>query len=464
MAPVLKAAVIDGGTLCESASRIIALSHDFDLFPALVQAAENRERPKSTAVLAAVSQLVYSLHRSLVEWSSGPGRSRHDPTFTRRSVVATLNHSLEHYARHERKQLLEAFLLLAPSSDTTVIKILHDPRHACHAAMRELLVTETAPGIIDLLISLLRDTDAPVAALKALARRTDRLFVERLLRELKHPVPLRAVHNMKHLSSVAWLESRREELLELDGWAQAVAVELAAASSIGRESLFALLAMLLKDGLAEGRRASCNALAKFTQPEADQLVREALEDPDAGVQAAAVRQLRRRGFPDALALLVSCLDSRSIEVRDAARSSLAEFNFVRFRAMFDLLDEKSARATGVLVHKVDYSSRDGLIGDLESPSMAVRLRGIEMAVAMEAVDDVVEQLILVASKDHLSVRHEAITALGHCDQPPAVEALNAALQDPNQSIRDAAAASLERLQNPERSAPLDRIAIAEDIS
>ena len=96
---------------------------------------------------------------------------------------------------------------------------------------------------------------------------------------------------------------------------------------------------------------SCTALARFRNHQADALVRAALDDPDAGVQAAAVRQLRQRGFPDALSLLVSLLESRSIEVRDAARTSLAEFNFIRYRAMFDLLDEKALKSTGVLVQQ-----------------------------------------------------------------------------------------------------------------
>ena len=71
-----------------------------------------------------------------------------------------------------------------------------------------------------------------------------------------------------------------------------------------------------------------------------------------------------RGLPDALRLLVSLLDSRSIEVRDAARTSLTEFNFARYRAMFDLLDEKAVKTTGVLVHKVDHAVRDGLMQEL----------------------------------------------------------------------------------------------------
>jgi HEAT repeat protein len=328
-----------------------------------------------------------------------------------------------------------------------MLRILNDRQHPCHSAIVDSLASSRVPGILEKLVDIFRNSDAPLAALEALARRRDRDFVRYLLANIKHPVPLRVVHNMKRLTAVAWLEEHSEVLLELDGRSQAVAVELATASSIGESSLFSLLALLIKSGLAEGRRASCTALARFGGKEADALVRSALDDPDAGVQAAAVRQLRQRRLPDALRLLVSLLDSRSIEVRDSARSSLAEFNFVRYRAMFDLLDEKAIRTTGVLVHKVDHGVRDGLLQELRAASMSSRLRGIEMAVAMDATEDVSDQLIELTRCDSVTVRQEAVAALGSCSGPRVLSALRLAAEDVSQSVRAAAAASLGRVAN-----------------
>jgi hypothetical protein len=136
-----------------------------------------------------------------------------------------------------------------------------------------------------------------------------------------------------------------------------------------------------------------------------------LDDPDAGVQASAVRQLRARRFPDALQRLVALLDSPSSEVRDAARSSLAEFNFTRYRTMFELLDEHSAHTTGVLVHKIDPSVQQKLAEELLSPSITIKLRGIEMAVAMEATNDVQQQLIDLVAHENVAVRKDSVVAL-----------------------------------------------------
>jgi HEAT repeat protein len=222
-------------------------------------------------------------------------------------------------------------------------------------------------------------------------------------------------------------------------------VELATASSITQEALFDLLAMLLKNGLAEGRRTSCAALTRFNTPEANQLVRLAMDDPDSGVQAAAVRQLRRRGFADALDLLVSFLDSSAGEVRDTARSLLAEFNFVRYCAMFDLLDDDAARSTGLLVHKVDHAAVDGLLDDLASPSVSTRLRAIEMAVAMQATDDVSHQLLALTTSDNAMVRQSAVEALGYCSAPNLVDTLKSEAKDPHQPVSTDATYSLQRL-------------------
>jgi HEAT repeat protein len=326
-----------------------------------------------------------------------------------------------------------------------MLRMFQERNHPCHLAILESLAASPALAVAEKLADILRNTDAPLPVLEVLARRSDHEFVQPLLASLKHPVPLRVVHNMKRLRAVAWLEEDREVLLELDGRSQAIAVELAAASGISESSLFTLLSLLMMSGLAEGRRASCNALARYGSKAADSLVHRALEDPDTSVQAAAVRQLRQRGYPDALRLLVSLLDSRSIEVRDAARNSLAEFNFNRYRAMFDLLDEKALRSTGLLVHKVDDAVRDGLLQELKSPSMATRLRGIEMAVAMSATEDVSDQLIELARSDSVTIRKEAVAALGSCKGAPVLGALLLAAEDISQSVREAAIASLESL-------------------
>jgi hypothetical protein len=112
--------------------------------------------------------------------------------------------------------------------------------------------------------------------------------------------------------------------------------------------------------------------------------------------------------------------------------------------MFDLLDEQAVRTTGVLVWQVDDSACEKLAEEFTSPSASARVRGIEMAVAMGAVQDVREHLIALSRHENAAVRKEAVAALGSATGPDVVEALNFAVRDTNRSVADAARQSLAR--------------------
>jgi HEAT repeat protein len=446
-APALKAALANGdAALCDNACRFIESCRAYELIGTLVSALDRPHRHHAGQISATIAHLARTLHDELSEWTRGD-RIGPDPTFARHQLLAATEKSLAGAKATPRQEIVDAFLLLTPIDSESLLQIMRDVRHPSHDALAATLTSSPSLAMVERLVDFLHDTTAPKSVLEAIAQRTDRVFTNSLFHELKHPVPLRVLHNMKQLQSVAWLDSQRAFLLELDGRAQAVAVDLAIASGINRDAQFALLKMLLTSGLAEGRRASCNALGLFDSPEATTLVLGALGDPDCAVKAAAFRQLRQRRVPNALSLLVAELNSPSIEIREAARSSLAEFNFVRYRAMFDLLDDEAARTTGILVRQVDPSVREKLEEDLTAPSISTRKRGIEMAVAMKAIQDVSDQLVELARHENVALRTDAVTALGHAEGPRVVEALTAAARDSNRSVADAAQHSLSRLKS-----------------
>src|SRR4029078_4181050 len=231
------------------------------------------------------------VQRELSQWASGDRSAPHDPSFKRHHVLVSLEQSVSRFAQHRRKEILDAFLMLTPVDNTTFNKILRDATHPCHANVVAELTSTQDFAVMERLVELLRDTDAPTAALKIIARRADDRFIDVLLSGLKRPVPIRVLHNMKSLSHLAWLEEERELLLDLDGRAQSVAVELALASGLSRTAVFEFLEFLLRNGLTDARRACSQALTKFNNPEADEVVVALLDDPDANIQASAVRQL-----------------------------------------------------------------------------------------------------------------------------------------------------------------------------
>ena len=185
------------------------------------------------------------------------------------------------------------------------------------------------------------------------------------------------------------------------------------------------------------------ALDKFHGAEANQLVLTCLEDSDSDVRANVVGQLRDRGIPNAMQLLLDLVTASDEKVRGAARESLSEFSFDRFLASFDMLDEDVAQNTAFLVMRIDPDATSKLAAEFEGPSRTRRKRAINIAVVMNAVRDVEQHLVdLLSDPDHL-LRAEAAQALKYCDSPATRQALRELLLDRSPSVQEAAEQTLQ---------------------
>ena len=192
--------------------------------------------------------------------------------------------------------------------------------------------------------------------------------------------------------------------------------------------------------------AAAAALAQFNGAEANALCLKALHDADPLVQADAVRQLRQRGIPGALARLLELLASSHDVVRAAVRESLAEFNFKRFLAAFDVLDEEVRRSTGSMVRKIDTEATAQLQEELTAKSRTRRLRAIAVATAMGALSDLERPLLdRLHDEDHV-VRAEAARALAACNTAAVRQALLEATGDRSVVVQEAAEQSLRELK------------------
>jgi len=438
------ALLVEGLGQCESACRVILLGRVYQVLPTLVEVAENKRHRHSAQALATVVQLARLLHE---ESLARPQDRTCEPGLIRRQVLPALEQSVVRFKVHERLEIVDAFLLLVPPNNDTLLRILNDPAHPCHQPIFDSLTTSAQVPILDLLTRLAHDSKAPQSALKIIAARHDRKFLDYLLHDFGSPVPLRVLENFKRLSSVAWLDEQRDALLELDGRAQAGAVEIANSGAVGRTTLLSLLTFLLGSGQPEGRRASCSALADFHDRRVTQLVVATLQDPDPRVQAAAVKQLRQRGVPKAMERLITLVDDPAPEVRDAARSSLREFSFVRYRGSFDSMDEESRQKIGSLVAKVDLSAPQRLGELLGAPSVSTKLRALEMVAAMGAADSVIEHLAPLVEHADPAVRIEAVATLGTCRHTDPLPLLHEAEQDPVLYVREAASRSIDVIVN-----------------
>lgn len=429
---------------CQNACQAILWFKEYDLVPALVNALEDEGNPNADLVARTLVELVELLYADLA--SPRDYRDRRDPQLVRRHVTTSLESSVKRYIKHRRMEVLEAFLLLAGRDNATLRKVLIEPLDPAHKPLLLLLSESQRAGVMRLLLSALDDPQPITALLQIIGGRSDAKFVGHLLARIGHAPAAGVAQNLKKITHLAWLQQETTELLaRLDGPAQHAAVQLVTASGLKRQASFDFLALVLRSGQVGGRRAAVAALADHQGADANQLIQQALADPDPLVQAGALAQIRRRGIPGALGRLIAALDSPQPALRQAARESLGEFSLARFLAAFDTLEEAVRLSTGRLVAKVDVEAVPTLIAEMQSAARTRRLKAVEVARYVDVFDALEPTVmgLLAEDDDHL-VRREAARTLSRSRSAAARAALEQAVaHDRNVPVQEAALESLE---------------------
>lgn len=430
--------------LCANGCHAALWFREFDLIPALINAAEDEANPNRDLVAATLLSLTDTLYDELA--APRDYRNRRDPQLVRRHVVGSLEESVKRYPKHKLATIVEAYLLLAHRDNAVLKQILTDPMNPSYLPVIQILTHSQRGGVIRLVLSFLDDPTAPSSAITLIAHRGDPRFIECLARKIGAELSAAAAANLKKIENIAWLQAEPTILDTLDDAAQVGALQLALRSATSRRVVLRMVEHLLQKGRPGGRQAAAAALAQFNGSEANALCLQAIGDSDPVVQANAVRQLRQRGIPGALTRLVEMLESPHEVVRSAVREGLAEFNFKRFLAAFDMLEPEVRSSTGGMVRKIDPDATAQLEEELLTKSRTRRLRAIAVAVAMGAVPSLERPLLdRLADEDHL-VRAEAARALVQCPSPAVRESLVAACGDRSVIVQEAAEESLRLLK------------------
>lgn len=427
--------------LAANACQAAVWFREYDLIPNLIAVLEN---PIGT-ITALAGRTLLELTDLLYSELASPradGRRR-DPQLLRHRVVADLEQSVNRFARHKRRQIVEAFLWLVNRDNVTLKRLLSEPRHPAFTVLVDTLANSPAGGVMRLLLNFLDDPHAPSVTISVLSRRTDLKFVRHLLNKLEQEPPAVVRQNLKRVTAIAWLQGDLALVDQLEPREQRAAVRLAMASGLPRTEVFPWIVRLLRYGRDEGCRTAAEALDEFQGAEADQRALAALDHEDPQLQAIIIPQIRRRAIPGALPRLVEMIDSPHAAVRQAVRQCLSEFSFKRFLAAFDMLDDEVRRSTGMLVNKIDPQTVPMLEAEMASHLHVRRLRALSIARVIGAVPKLEESIFcLLGDEDHL-VRAEAAAALADSMTPASREALERALQDRSPIVQESARKSLD---------------------
>jgi HEAT repeat protein len=231
----------------------------------------------------------------------------------------------------------------------------------------------------------------------------------------------------------------------------ASALRLTSYMGIPLEQKLESIADVLNRGSVIARRSAAEALAQLPGNDANQLVLRCLEDDDVGVQLGAIKQLRSRGIPDALALLARRLNHSDDRIRQAARDAMADLSFERYLATFEDMDEATRRKTGAVILHIDPNALETLRGHLEGKFRHHRVRAARAARVLDLVDQIRPTLLLLLADEDPFVRREAIESLALCADAGLIDQLYEIATTPRHELGVGAAEALEHLRRIARS-------------
>jgi HEAT repeat protein len=427
---------------CAAACEAIVEYRLYDVLPALITAVET-EGPEVERIAKSILGLAEAFYGELSAPADQP--RRRDMDNTRQKITTALEESVKRFGRHGRKEIVEAFLLVAKPQNAVFRYQLQQSQDPISAAIVEILSTSARGGVLRLLLGFLEDPMMPQAIKRVIAGRNDARFVESFVQTAGAKPSKGVAETLALFDSFAWAKPSSEVLDQLSETAQACAAGVLTASAIKRPELLGVLERLLKQGKVPARRAAIQAVADIEDPRAAAMVIRALNDEDAGVRAGAIVQLRPRKVPGALSLMIRMADAPQPEIREALHKALPEFNLRQFLVGVDALEPAFRAAAGGLVRKIDPEAVPQLAAEMERLSPVRRRRAIVAADAMDVVRSLETQVIkLLSDEDHM-VRIEAARALAECGTKPSWEALRDALLDRSVVVQEAAEQSLERI-------------------
>lgn len=427
---------------------------EYELIPLLVRIVRDAQHAFRDSAGGTLVQLAAGLRKELTATANNP---RIGFESVRGRALDSLSDSIREYEKHESLPILESFLVLVSRENQLLREAWNNPKHPAHAAIIRLLRHSSRPEIIDLVLGSLSDRYASLPVLNIIGLRHDPAFMSELTTRLQGTLNETVRLNLAKLTHVAWAEEHSRVLDKLSGLQQAAAIHTAMSTSIASDRLYQLLLMMVHSEHSSGRLAALEELSSFVDPATNELILNALNDPNSGVRAEALRQLRPRGIPGAIKLLLQHLDSPQLIVQDTVRKALAEFNLPRFLSSFEKMSESARRNTGRLVRGIDVHTQRLLGDELRSDASFRRLRAMQVIEVMENHEDMEAELIRALRHEDHFLRAEAAKLLSKCHSSQVVAALREAVLDRNVRVRENAEASLREIAG-NKTAPIDAAA------
>lgn len=426
----------------KNACTLIRVLPDFEQVSLLVGALM-KDSPRKADAVALLRDLADKL--SVAEVRAANSVS----PIVRRHFIQALRDGMRRYVEHRTDAVPEAFLLVSDEDAAEVRKILHTASDPCHNAVVRILRRSDNPKVLRWIYWMLRTRQPPAAVLNIIADRDDPIFVQQLLDRIGIHVEPVVAASLGLIREVRWLEPDHRLLPALPEPLQAAGVAFAMKTGVPLEQKLELAAWILDEGHRLARQITAHSLAELPGADASRLIQACLEDPDPEIQLAATLQLRRRGLPNSLALLIRQLDSEDDRIRAASQQSLSDYTMSRFLRIYEKLDDSARSAVGRAIVKIDPNSLSTLRAEMKASHRQQKTRAARIVRSLNLSDELAPELMVMLGDGDYMVRREAIESLAYVTQTKVVEVL-AAYGQKGHELSAGAANALEYLQRAAR--------------
>lgn len=339
-----------------------------------------------------------------------------DVDSVRRHFLSSLETAFRRFPHHKLDAVPQAYLLLADESSELINHVLEDQNHSCHGPIIDAIYSKQNERYTRWIFAALKWRHPPQAILQIIAQRRDLWFIQQLLGKIELLADPSINHSVRLIREIAWLDPEILNLSKLTPEQQCAVVIFAVNSGISLSQKLATLAIVFHEGSALARQTAAAALLPLTGTGANNLVLACMNDKDPLVQLAAIKQIRMRNLPNALAILVGKLDHSDERIRQAARVLLAdEYSFEKYSRGFDQMDERARAIVGSVIARVDERINDKIREYLHAEHRNHRIRAIRIIQSLNRSDEFWEDIAeLLTDSDHV-IRRTAIDALLHVE-------------------------------------------------
>jgi hypothetical protein len=353
--------------------------------------------------------------------------------------VQQLDAPIKRFAVNRVDEVIKSLLIVTKKDYDPLKTVLSDHRSAACVRATELLLSNEHVSYIRLLLSFVGDNDSPAVMDEIICRRSDKLFVQKLLEVVGLKPNDDMKDSLKRFKHFDWLEFGNAVLADLVEGYEPHAIQLIQYSGMSKDRKIRLYRFFMKSPSAEARRATVDATKRLIGDDVNALLLDSINDPDPTTCAMIFRLLKSRDVKGVEQHFVKLVERPEEEIRKAIYDTVPELHIESFEARITQMTQETVKTLGRYVRIVDPYTLKVISDDIVSPIAIRRLTACSAAAATGYAEKFQERLIEIAIRDDdTNTRVAAIQALSYVLTKDAVNVIKSLINEHSIAIRDAA--------------------------